>query len=164
MPVAAQLVVTGFVEPDGVRSYLKCMDVYVCPSVRETYGISVAQALSMALPVVHFGVDGLQVGSAVHPPSPNGIPHVCLLGCLVASPHAPATSALGNMQHQLRETRTGCLAVPPPLAWWTAALPDLRPRGVTQDFLQDGVNSVVVKSWDPHELAAKLTGLADSSS
>ena len=50
----------GFVSPALIPRYLACMDVYVCPSVRETYGISIVQAMAMALPVVHYGVDGIR--------------------------------------------------------------------------------------------------------
>jgi glycosyltransferase involved in cell wall biosynthesis len=55
-----QLLLTGFVQPEMVPPLLACFHVYVCPSIRETYGISVVQAMSMGLPVLHFGVDGLQ--------------------------------------------------------------------------------------------------------
>jgi hypothetical protein len=46
----------------SLPDYLSCLDVYVCPSVRETYGISVVQAMAMSLPVIHFGYGGMQVG------------------------------------------------------------------------------------------------------
>ena len=58
-----QVVTLGFVDPEDIPRYLSCMDVYVCPSMRETYGISVVQAMAMGLPVIHYGVDGIQVGS-----------------------------------------------------------------------------------------------------
>ncbi len=57
-----QVLSIGFVDPEAVPRYLACLDVYVCPSMRETYGISVVQAMAMGLPVVHHGVDGIQVG------------------------------------------------------------------------------------------------------
>lgn len=49
-------------DPEDIPRYLSCMDVYVCPSMRETYGISVVQAMAIGLPVIHYGVDGIQVG------------------------------------------------------------------------------------------------------
>ena len=54
----------GFSNPDDIPHYLSCMDIYVCPSVQETYGISVVQAMAMELPVIHYGIAGIQVGSA----------------------------------------------------------------------------------------------------
>lgn len=51
----------GFVTPVSLPDYLSCLDVYVCPSIRETYGISVVQAMAMSLPVIHFGYGGMQV-------------------------------------------------------------------------------------------------------
>jgi hypothetical protein len=61
---ATQLETSGFAEPEDIPRRLACVDLYVCPSVVETYGISVVQAMAMGLPVVHFGVGGMQVGPA----------------------------------------------------------------------------------------------------
>ncbi len=53
--------IIGIVAPNELPKYLACMDVYVCPSVRETFGISVVQAMAMRLAVVHMATAGLQV-------------------------------------------------------------------------------------------------------
>ena len=62
------MTVAGFSEPEDIPAHLACVDVYVCPSVQETYGISVVQAMAMGLPVVHFGVGGLHVRARPHLP------------------------------------------------------------------------------------------------
>ncbi len=68
-----QVLSIGFVDPEAVPRYLACLDVYVCPSMRETYGISVVQAMAMGLPVVHHGVDGIQVGFCGNDSRPSNL-------------------------------------------------------------------------------------------
>lgn len=50
----------GFVKPEQVPAYLACMDVYVSPSIKETFGIAAVQAMAMRRPLVHFGAGGQQ--------------------------------------------------------------------------------------------------------
>jgi hypothetical protein len=50
----------------------RCVAVFVAPYMNpstETFGVANVEALSMSLPVLHFGVGGLQVGTQCPVPS-----------------------------------------------------------------------------------------------
>ena len=58
----------SFVAAHDVPEVLACMDVFVAPFISpscETQGIAPLEAMAMSIPVVHFGVGGMQVCAAV---------------------------------------------------------------------------------------------------
>jgi glycosyltransferase involved in cell wall biosynthesis len=74
--IEGRVVFTGSV--DNVHEYLQASDVFVFPSEREAFGISVIEAMACELPVVTTGVDGIRdivrpgIDALVVPPGDDG--------------------------------------------------------------------------------------------
>ncbi|MBL4658014.1 MAG: glycosyltransferase [Flavobacteriales bacterium] len=54
-----QTTFTGFIEPVDVPKYHNMIDVFVCLSVRESFGVAVVEAMACGKPVVVSNADGL---------------------------------------------------------------------------------------------------------
>jgi glycosyltransferase involved in cell wall biosynthesis len=55
----ASVTLTGRVEPTAVLDLLEASDLYVAPSVRESFGLAALEARGVGLPVVGYAVSGL---------------------------------------------------------------------------------------------------------
>lgn len=70
----------GYLDAEAKRAYLKLGDLFVSPSIHESYGLNVVEAMRAGLPVLasdHYGVrDTLpsDAGRLVHYPSPRKAP------------------------------------------------------------------------------------------
>jgi glycosyltransferase involved in cell wall biosynthesis len=75
-----KVVFPGYLDAAGKRVYLSLANLFVSPSVHESYGLNVVEAMHAGLPVLasdHYGVrDTLppEAGRLVHYPSPKKAP------------------------------------------------------------------------------------------
>jgi len=75
-----KVVFPGYLDAEGKRAYLQLADLFVSPSIHESYGLNVVEAMRAGLPVLasdHYGVrDALPpaAGRLVHYPSPRKAP------------------------------------------------------------------------------------------
>ncbi len=75
-----KVVFPGYLDAEGKRVHLSLADLFVSPSVHESYGLNVVEAMHAGLPVLasdHYGVrDTLppEAGRLVHYPSPKKAP------------------------------------------------------------------------------------------
>lgn len=98
--VAGRLLTTG--ERDDVRDLLTAMDVLAAPSVEETFGLAVLEALAAGLPVCHSACPALDELPADAAPGARKIPSdpasylaaLCVLGArrATALPQPPAVA------------------------------------------------------------------------
>jgi glycosyltransferase involved in cell wall biosynthesis len=70
----------GYLDAASKRVYLRLPNVFVSPSVHESYGLNVVEAMHAGLPVLasdHYGVRDMlppEAGRLVHYPSPKKAP------------------------------------------------------------------------------------------
>lgn len=70
----------GYLSPVEKRMYLSLAQLFVSPSIHESYGLNIVEAMQAGLPILssdHYGVRDLPVdrfGLAVHYPSPAKAP------------------------------------------------------------------------------------------
>lgn len=75
-----KVVFPGYLDAEAKRTYLRLPDLFVSPSIHESYGLNVVEAMHAGLPVLasdHYGVrDTLpaDAGRLVHYPSPKKAP------------------------------------------------------------------------------------------
>ena len=83
--IAGRTIFTGLIPHEQVPAYYRAADIFVFPSVIESQGLVVLEALASGLPVVaprddaylQFVLDGV-TGRLVHPLDPAGIARACL--------------------------------------------------------------------------------------
>jgi len=84
-----KVIFPGYLDAEAKRTYFRLPDLFVSPSIHESYGLNVVEAMHAGLPVLasdHYGVrDTLPVeaGRLVHYPSPKKAPPL-LAAALVA--------------------------------------------------------------------------------
>lgn len=75
-----KVVFPGYLDPAAKRAYLRLPNLFVSPSIHESYGLNVVEAMSAGLPVLasdHYGVRDIlptDAGRMVHYPSPSKAP------------------------------------------------------------------------------------------
>ena len=75
-----KVVFPGYLDSAAKRAYLRLPNLFVSPSVHESYGLNVVEAMSAGLPVLssdHYGVRDIlpaDAGRMVHYPSPRKAP------------------------------------------------------------------------------------------
>ncbi len=75
-----QVIFPGYLDAEAKRSYFRLPDLFVSPSIHESYGLNVVEAMHAGLPILasdHYGVrDTLpaEAGRLVHYPSPKKAP------------------------------------------------------------------------------------------
>lgn len=77
-----KVVFPGYLDAEAKRAYLRLPDLFVSPSVHESYGLNVVEAMYAGLPVLasdHYGVRDIlpaDAGRMVHYPSPKKAPRL----------------------------------------------------------------------------------------
>ncbi len=77
-----KVVFPGYLDPAAKRAYMRLPHLFVSPSVHESYGLNVVEAMHAGLPVLasdHYGVRDIlpvDAGRMVHYPSPKKAPRL----------------------------------------------------------------------------------------
>lgn len=96
------LMFTGSV--DNVHEYLQASDMFVFPSQREAFGISIIEAMACGLPVVTTGVDGIRdvvrpdVDALLVPPGDDAALAAAITRVLAGGQEIEAMGAAGRRQ------------------------------------------------------------------
>lgn len=79
---SVKVVFPGYLDAAAKRAYMRLPDLFVSPSVHESYGLNVVEAMHAGLPVLasdHYGVRDIlpaDAGRMVHYPSPKKAPRL----------------------------------------------------------------------------------------
>jgi glycosyltransferase involved in cell wall biosynthesis len=97
-----KVVFPGYLDAEAKRAYLRLGDLFVSPSIHESYGLNVVEAMHAGLPVLasdHYGVrDTLppDAGRLVHYPTPKKAPPLLAAALLELLADKPALKKMGE--------------------------------------------------------------------
>lgn len=100
-----KVVFPGYLDASAKRVHLQLADLFVSPSVHESYGLNVVEAMHAGLPVLasdHYGVRDVlppDAGRLVHYPTPKKAPPLLADALLALMADAAGLQAMGRAAH-----------------------------------------------------------------
>jgi glycosyltransferase involved in cell wall biosynthesis len=97
-----KVVFPGYLDSASKRAYLQLADLFVSPSIHESYGLNVVEAMHAGLPILasdHYGVRDVlpaDAGRLVHFPSPKKAPPLLAAALFELMASRPKLKAMGK--------------------------------------------------------------------